>query len=325
MGDETRIAAELEALEHGTGFLPLADAGLLRVTGPAHRDVLQRVLSQDLRPLAPGRGCLALLLAPKGQFRAIMAVFADAEDTLLLVPPGRAGEVAGPLRRYLALSRCDVQPVRDRGGASAVAGARWVEAASSLGADADLLSAGGWHAAAVDGEPVSWFGRSLLGVGGAIAVGAAEKVRSALRAAGARPVTAEAVELERIRGGTPAWGAELTESVLPPEVGIEGEAISYSKGCYVGQETMARMQTYGRPTRALVGLRQLAGEPGPPTLPLALVRAGEDRSRGALTSWGRHPELGGVGMALVRTELAAPGTRVAGAGWEFEVTPFPLW
>ena len=323
MGEVTRIADELRLLEEGAGFLPLADGGLVRVTGPGHRDVLQRVVSQDLHPLAPGGGCLALLLAPKGQFRALMAVFAGEEDTVLLAPAGKAAELAGALQKYLGLSRCSAHPVPDS--ATAVVGARWAETAAALGASAPMLAAGGWQRGTLGGVSVSWFGRTLLGVSGAVVVGAGEEARRELHDAGARSMSREAVELARVRRGSPAWGAELTESVLPPEAGIDGETVSYSKGCYIGQETMARMKAYGHPTRALIGVRQLGGEPARPELPSPLSEPGDDRARGTLTSWVRHPELGGVGVALVRRELAAPGNRLSGAGREFETVAFPLW
>jgi hypothetical protein len=325
MGHEGRIAAELEALETGAGFLPLADRELVRASGPGHRDTLQRVVSQDLRPLLPGGGCLALLLAPKGQFRAIMAVFAGEDDTLLATPAGKAAELAGALQRYLALSRCRAETLPLSGGVTAVVGPRWAEVAAALGADPGILGAGGWHDSLLGGKRVSWFGRALLGVDGAVVTGAGEEVGPALREAGARPVSPEAVELARIRRGAPAWGAELTETVLPPEVGIDGETISYSKGCYVGQETMARMKAFGHPTKVLVGVRQLGGDPTSPGRPAPLARAGETKARGTLTSWGWHPGHGGVGLALVRVELAVAGTGLAGAGREFEVAGFPLW
>ena len=325
MSGEARAAEEVDRLETGAGFLRPEDAGLVRVTGPGHRDALQRVLSQDLRTLSPGGGCLALLLAPKGQFRAIMAVFGGAEETILMAPPGRAGELATALRKYLSLSRCDAEPVADAGGAVALVGERWAETAVELGADAAVLTAGGWHAGALGSRPVTWFGRPMLGVPGVVVVGAGDAVVGALRVQGVEPVLRQTVELERIRRGSPAWGAELTETVLPPEVGIDAAAISYSKGCYLGQETIARMKTYGHPTRALVGLRQLRGEAVPPGLPFPLVPPGEDKTCGALTSWARHPGHGGVGLALVRTAHAAAGTRLAGAGRDFEVAGFPLW
>ncbi len=319
-----RIADELSQIERGAGYLPLADAGLVRVTGAGHRDALQRLLTQDMRGLVPGGGRLALLLAPKGQFRALMGVFAGDGETLLMAPPGRGAALAESLRRYLALSRCGAEALPPGDGAWAVVGARWLEVATEMGADRAALAGGGWWAGTVAGRAGSWFGRTLLGVPGAVlaGVGGAER---ALRDAGARPLTPETVELARIRLGAPAWGAELTDAVLPPEVGAEEETISYTKGCYVGQETMARLKAFGHPTRTLIGVRQVGGDDAAPPLPAPLTRTGEEKERGALTSWGRHPEAGGVGLALVRLELAVAGTRVAGAGREFEVAGFPLW
>jgi len=316
------LADDLRLLEDGAGWLPLAGESLVRVSGKGHREALQRVLSQDVLRLRPGEGALALLLAPKGQFRAIMAVFGDGEQSYLLAPPGRGPELSRGLNTYLRLSRCNSEPVK-AAGEIAVLGACFREAVDAAGGAA--LPAGGW----VEVPGVLWFGRTLFGVPGAVAVAhdaeALAVLRAALGAAGARPLSEKAVELARIRVGWPAWGAELTETVLPPEAGIEAETISYSKGCYVGQETIARMKTHGHPTRGLVGLRQLAGSVERPALPVPLSALGEEKSRGTLTSWGWHPGCGGVGLALVRRELTEPGTRLTGDGREFEVTPLPLW
>jgi folate-binding protein YgfZ len=324
MGDPNSRAEELRILAEGAGWLPLAGGCLVRIAGAKRREVLQGVVSQDVASLAEGQGTLALLLAPKGQFQAIMAVFEGGDETHVLTPPGRAEELAGRLSRYLMLSRCTAEPLVD-GAALAVLGTRFQEAAAATGADAIALADGGWHDAGV----VQWFGRTFLGIPGAVAVArdpaVVRELGQHLLAAGTNRVSEQAAELARIRVGWPAWGAELTESVLPPEAGIAGETISSTKGCYVGQETIARLQTYGHPNRGLVGLRQKTGGDDAPELPLSLSREGEEKVRGALTSWGRHPEIGGVGLALVRRELTEPGTALAGSDRTFEVAPFPLW
>jgi folate-binding protein YgfZ len=320
--DETRaLAEELRLLEDGAGWLALGGDCLVRVTGESHREVLQRVLSQDVLPLRPGEAALALLLAPKGQFRAIMAVFAGAKECYLLTPPGRGPGLARCLDTYLRISRCTAEPGRAPE-LLAVLGNRWREAAAAAGG---APPEDGWTAI----SETLWFGKTLFGIPGAVVApakeGALASLREKLRVAGARPLSEEAVELARIRTGFPAWGAELTETVLPPEAGIGEEAISYSKGCYVGQETIARMRTYGHPTRQVVGVRQLTGGAERPPLPLALAAAGEAKARGSLTSWARHPERGAIGIAMVRRELTEPGTRLGGDGREFEVAHFPLW
>jgi folate-binding protein YgfZ len=320
---EPSLTAQLATLESGAGLFSPADAALVRVTGPDHREALQRVLSQDVLGLKAGQGRLALLLAPKGQFRAIMAVFVGAEWSYLLAPAGRGAELARSLNTYLALSRCKAEPLKLH--TLAVLGPGWREIIKAAGADGGPVAEGGWSERA----GVLWLGRTMLGVPGVVAAaedaGVLTALDQAVRAAGAAPVSATAVDLERIRAGFPAWGAELTENVLPPEVGVEAETISTSKGCYIGQETIARMKTYGHPNRCLVGLRQGAGDADVPALPVPLAAAGEEKVRGTLTSWGWHPRHGGVALALVKRELGEPGTNLSGAGREFQVTPPPIW
>jgi folate-binding protein YgfZ len=323
MESKRPLADELEALERGAGWLPLDDC-LVLVAGNGHREALQRVITQDVLALRHGEGKLALLLAPKGQFRAVMGVFVGDKETFLVTPPGRGKELASSLAKYLALSRCTAEKVE---GVTAVAilGGDLREALTAVGPDPAALGNGGWRSS----KGTLWFGRTLLGIQGAVAVVRERTVSASLEesltAAGASPLSEQAVELARIRVGWPTWGAELTETVLPPEVGIEDETISYTKGCYVGQETIARMSTYGHPNRVLVGLRQLSGDAERPALPLSLADRREAKVLGSLTSWARHPDHGGVGLALVRRQVAEAGTRLVGDDREFEVVRFPLW
>jgi folate-binding protein YgfZ len=322
MEDARQLADELVALERGAGWLPLADCVVL-VAGKGHREALQRVVSQDVLDLRPGEGKLALLLAPKGQFQAVMGVFVGDEQSYLVTPPGHGKELAARLAKYLALARCTAEPLEDVT-AVAILGGGFREALAAVGPDPAMLGNGGWRSS----KGTLWFGRTLLGIQGAVAVQertVSVSLEESLAAAGASPLSEQAVELARVRVGWPAWGAELTETVLPPELGIEDETISYTKGCYVGQETMARMRTYGHPNRVLVGLRQLSGNAGRPALPLPLAGVGEAKVLGSLTSWARHPDHGGVGLALVRRQVGAAGARLAGDDREFEVARFPLW
>jgi folate-binding protein YgfZ len=203
-----------------------------------------------------------------------------------------------------------------------LAGPGWGEAATAAGADAATLAAGG--ASRVGDGPASalWLGHTFLGVPGALAVTdplAVGGLEVSIVASGAVRLEPQTLELIRIRAGFPAWGAELTDTVLPPEVGIDGSAISYTKGCYVGQETIARMRTYGRPNRLLVRVRQVDGDVTSPELPLPLTAAGEEKPRATLTSFGRDPELGGIGLALARREIASAGTRLIAGDLEFEI------
>lgn len=291
---------------------------VLVVRGEAPVEALHRVVSQDLRPLSVGDSRLALLLAPKGQVRGVMAVFPRREDVLLLAPEGAGEELAAALNRYLLLSRCRVEPVTPAA-QFALFGAGWRRLAGNSGMDLVVEGSGD--------EEVWWLGRHVSGLPGAVAVapGQGGARRLAALAAGLPPVAAEDVELARVNRGLPAWGKEITEATLPPEVGLEREAVSSSKGCYVGQEVMARIEAYGHVNRTLVGVVQNHGPEGVPALPLDLAPSGGDRSRGQLTSAVRHPDHGVVGLALVRREVAAPGTELSGSGRRFRVAALPLW
>ena len=320
---------QLAEIERGLAVAARPGLALFRLTGPDRVETLHRVVSQDVKTLQAGQGKLALLLAAKGQFRALMGVFAMPGELWLLAPVGHGDFLADSLRRYLAFSKSALEPVAPVRAPILLLGPRWAEVTAAAGAPVEALASGGMAVTDQAGEGVHWVGQTLVGVPGAVAFtpsdAAADSIELLARSLGATEVGGDAIELARIRLGFPAWGRELTETVLPPEVGIEALTISYSKGCYVGQETIARMRTHGHPNRRLVGVRQRDGTDTLPDLPGPLTVAGEEKPRGTLTSFALHPDLGGVGLALVRRELAGPGTVLLGAGRTFEITTFPLW
>ena len=195
--------------------------------------------------------------------------------------------------------------------------------AAALGVDAIRVESG----CAVAGEPGARLllaGQTFAGVPGFTAVAESAAARAgldvALRAAGTVVVGERALDTARIAAGFPAWGAELTDTVLPPEVGIETLAISYTKGCYVGQETMARMKTYGRPNWRLARLRQLDGPQEAPPLPADLLVDGAEKPKGRLTSWAWHPGRGGIALALVHRTVEDGAVLFAG-GRRFAIAP----
>ena len=127
-----------------------------------------------------------------------------------------------------------------------------------------------------------------------------QELRGRLLDAGAREVSPQAAEIVRIESGRPRHGVDMTDDNLPAEAGIVERAVSFTKGCYVGQEPVARMHYKGHPNRHLRGLRlTAAAEPGAP------VQAG-GREMGRITSAALSPALGPVALALIRREVA-PG------------------
>jgi folate-binding protein YgfZ len=323
--NEPRLLKGVRAVETGLAAIESFEVPLYSLGGSDHRETLQRLVTQDVLALRPGEGRLSLLLAPKGQFRALMAVFARSGDLLLAAPPGWGEELAALLGKYLALSRSRLEPMAAR--SLVIAGPRWPEAAEAAGVAAGSLEAGGW-AVGAGSEPL-WLAGSLLGSAAAVAVARTDEalvpLRAVLEGLGATSAGAEALELARIRAGRPAWGRELTAAVLPPEAGIGEEAISHTKGCYVGQETMARLRTYGRLNRGLVGVLQEGGPARCPEVPLPLSLGDSERPVGELTSCGWHPQRGGIGLAVVRTRAVAPGNILAAGDRAYRVTALPLW
>ncbi len=306
------LSEQLAALAAGAAVAWEWQPQLLRVSGCEPLAALDRIVTQAVKDLAPGEGRLALVLHAKGQFRGLFAVLAAESEVLLLAPPGRSQDVVAQLERYLALSRCHIAP-RPVVEVTTLLGPGWETVARGYGVDHERLRRGGWSATGEGEERLIWCGWTFLGVPGVAVAAAGEGGLAALRRrleeSGAVAVGREALEVARLGAGWPAWGAELTETTLPPEIAILDElAISYRKGCYTGQETIARMKTYGHPNWRLERLRQVEGPDEAPHLPAELYLHGGDRPKGRLTSWARHPEHGGLALALVHrsAEPAAP-------------------
>jgi folate-binding protein YgfZ len=132
-------------------------------------------------------------------------------------------------------------------------------------------------------------------------------LRAWLEDAGARPVSEATAELVRVEHGRPRYGVDLDESVIPQEAGLNERAVSFTKGCYVGQETVARLYYRGKPNRHLRGLRLSGpGESGQPVL------AGQ-REVGRLGSVASSPRLGPIALAIVRREVPVGATVSVGA------------
>ena len=132
----------------------------------------------------------------------------------------------------------------------------------------------------------------------------AERLRDALLAAGAVEISADAVEILRVEAGIPRFGAEMGTETLPAEAGIVEQAVSFTKGCYIGQETVARLHYKGRPNRHLRGLR--LSDPAPSGASLRLGEKEVGKLGGSVVS----PALGPIGLAILRRE-AEPGAELA--------------
>jgi folate-binding protein YgfZ len=226
-------------------------------------------------------------------------LLAAGDRLLLLLPPDAVPGVQAHLAKYAAFQKV---AVRD-------ASAEWT-LAELYGAASAAPPAGGWRLPAW-GE-----------LGGEILAPAAARpeLEAALAAAGSGPIGDAAAEALRIEAGRPRLGADATDANLPDEVGLE-DAISRTKGCYVGQEVVARRKTYGKPTRRLVGLRFEEGPIAPGTELSAEDRP--DRPLGRVTSAAISPRLGPIGLGIASVE-AGSGARLASPAGHARVTTLPF-
>jgi folate-binding protein YgfZ len=152
-------------------------------------------------------------------------------------------------------------------------------------------------------------------------LGSLATIGGALAAAGAMPCGSEAVEMARLEAGTPLFGQDITDDNLPQEIGRDALAISFTKGCYLGQETVARIDALGHVNRLLAGLKFSGTSVPAPGLALRSC----DKVVGHITSAAWSPKLGApLALALVRRAQAKLGTTLASDAGSAEVVKLPL-
>ena len=312
-------SADYRILRNGAGFLRLEGRGWLAVAGHDRADFLQGLLSNDVAALSPGSGCYATCLTPQGRMTADMYVFADRDRLLLDVD----GSVAERLReRFDDLVFTEDVRIEDLtpGWATyGVHGPAAREVAAALGgADAGRLPVCAHRPLGLESGVGLVARTDDLGVEGYRVVverPAAEGLQRALAAAGAVAVEPAAAEAVRVESGRPRFPIDMDRDTIPLEAGIADSAISFDKGCYVGQEVIVRIlhRGQGRVARRLVGLTfERSTAPDAP-LPArgAAIFSGDDEV-GRVTSAVRSPAAAAViALGYVRRELAeATGARV---------------
>jgi folate-binding protein YgfZ len=300
----TAIQIELDAqyrqLREECGLVEDAGRGFLVVKGAEAAEYLQGQLTNDIEALEPGDGAYAALLDRKGHMQAAMRVLRPGEEMELLLDLEAAGLEAA--RRHLQMYKIgrevEVDDESEAHTLLSLIGPRAVEIAggAALPENAcETTKIGGAQCVAVG---------TAAGIDLLCASANRDAVREALLNAGAVEVSPEAAEILRIEAGRPRFGAEMGTETMPAEAGIVEQAVSFTKGCYIGQETVARLHYKGRPNRHLRGLRLSAQ-----VRPGEALRLGE-KEVGSVGSTAVSPAFGPVGLAIVRRE-AEPGTTLA--------------
>lgn len=336
------LEAALEGSRSGVVAVERDDLGVLELGGADVLRYLHSVTSQHTNDLRAGDAVSALLLSPKGKIEFAFRLAVLEGGALLDTDADAARALAERLERFVF--RYDVTVRQVAGGEDSLAGAdpsagpdpstgpdTAVGAGPSPGA-VSLLGPGAGAALEAAGLPAAPAGpdRAAVTLGLVVhrtAVGvdlvgtSATAAIEALGRAGVARAPLGVWELARIERGLPRWGHELTDDVLAEEAGLLGSHVHLDKGCYPGQETVARVHNLGQVQRRLAGLRFEGAEL---PAPRADLRTEDGRRAGQVRSVARHPDLGPIGLAYVR-QVAPDGSRVLAGDCAATVVELPFY
>ena len=306
------VPAEYEAAQTGTALFDQSGRGLVRVRGAERAVFLHRLLANRVRDLAPGQGNANLLLTSKGKIAHSFDLSVWPEWIDLSTPPGQSAALAAALDTYLFSEQVAIEELGSSCAPLALAGpkARALVAATF---GADPPEALHEHTAATfEGAPLSIAALPVAGsFGFRLDAGPAlaGALWDALARAGARPVGRIAYDSLRVEAGAAEPGVDVDDSIYPQEARLE-PAFSLDKGCYIGQEVVAKIDTYGGLNKRLHALRVSHDDPVPHGTRLFQDDgAGERRDLGVVTSWAYSFVLDtGLVLAYVKRKHQEPGT-----------------
>jgi folate-binding protein YgfZ len=321
------LDSEYGALVEGCGVLDRSERGKLALTGAGAVEFLNGQVTNELTTLHPGDGCYAAFLTPKGKMLGDLRILAVGEDAdeppPLLLDTERVSLQAlfDMIRRFKIGYDVELHKRTLERGLVSLIGPGAATVAAGERAHLDPLPKVEHANAPVQIENIACLAvRTDVGIDLICGATDTRRLLEALRERGALPISEQAAECLRVERGRPRYGVDLDDSVIPQEAGLNERAVSFTKGCYVGQETVARLFYKGKPNRHLRGLRLSAQATSGDELMLG------ERVVGHVGSVALSPRLGPIGLALVRRE-AEPGTTVSvaerGTSAEVLELPFP--
>jgi folate-binding protein YgfZ len=304
---------EYSATVGGAALFDWSDHGLVEVTGADRVKFLHNFCTNDVKRLTPGQGCEAFVTNVKGRILGHVWIEAGDDGLRLDAGPIRVERLVAHLERYVINEDVTVADASLERGELLVMGPSAAATIAPLFAGVDRLGPlehlevdGAWGAGRVSRRDVGscpafvlWTSRETLG-----------ELWDAVRQSGARPAGSAAWSTLRIEAGLPIYGVDLTDDNLAQEAGRTSTAISFTKGCYLGQEPIARLDAMGHVNRALRSLR-IAGEAVPTAGARVFADAAGSATIGAVTSTAFSCESNSVvALALLRSSAAAPETQV---------------
>ncbi len=326
--------AEYAALRSSAGVIDLGFRSRLVLTGADRVRLLNGQVTNNVKDLPAGEGCYAALVTNKGRMQSDLNIYILPEEILLDFEPGLSAAVAERLNKFIIADDVQVVDAAPHYGLLSVQGPKSWMAIERVGLNFPKPEKPFQSRSVKDemlgeiycmNQPrVGTSGFDLFAPTNSLAA-LADKLFASATQLGGRACGWHALETARMEAGIPRFGAEMDETNLPPEAGIDSRAISYTKGCYIGQEVIARIRTYGQVAKALRGLRFANGDP--------LPRKGDrlalgGKEIGYVCSATHSPALNAnIGFGYVRREHNSLGTELvvqSGGGSSATIVPTPF-
>ena len=304
-GDTT---AEYRALTGLVALVDLSFRGCLAVLGDDRVKFINGQVTNEVAGLKPGQGCYAALVNAKAKMQTDLHVYRLDDELILDFEPGLLDTVKARLESHIVADQVELVDASPHFGLLSLQGPKTADVLVSLG-----LSLPGESFAhtktPLDDLEVYVMNNGRYGPDGCdlyvrkeSLAKAAERLAKAVEAQGGCLAGRRATEIVRVEAGLPRFGADMDHNTLPPEACLEARAISYTKGCYIGQEIIARIRTYGRVNRSLVGYRLDAGLDAGTQL---IDDSG--KTVGTLTSVVDSPRFGPIALGLAKRGSETPG------------------
>jgi len=296
------------ALSGAAAWLDVSARGRIVARGRDRARLLHNLTSNEVKKMRPGDGCYAFLLNPQGRIQADLGLFCFEDHFLIDTEPELREKVQQHIRRYIIADQVELEDVTASTGAVALEGPGAAAVLATLGAPVPVLGYAHmvWAdctvaAVSLTGQP----GFRLYGPAGQI-----QEIACRLSGAGIPAATPEDARRLRIENGRPRYGEDIRETSLPQET-RQMHAVSFTKGCYLGQEIVERIRAQGHVNKQLVRVRIAASEP--PAAGSKLAANGDEV--GEITSSVYSPEMRTViALAYVRSNFAEPGTPLDAGG-----------
>jgi tRNA-modifying protein YgfZ len=311
----TLPGSEYRTVSEACGLLDRSQRGKLALSGADARSFLQGQVSNDVESLSPGEGCYAAFLTPKGRMLGDLRVLDAGSELLLDTERAALQELFNMIRRFSIGYDVELHKRTLQRGLWSLLGP---EAEAIVGASGELGEAEHSHQIVTIGGVQARAIRTDLGIDLLCDADDSEALAAATCDAGAAAVSEAVAECLRVEQGRPRYGVDLDDTVIPQEAGLNARAVSFTKGCYVGQETVARLHYRGKPNRHLRGLRLSAPAESGDELTF------EGRVVGLVGSVALSPRFGAIALALVRREAPVGASVEVGADGRAQVVDLPF-